>query len=133
MLKHSDETQGSERPEIRALLERLSAEGRGWAEAELALAKVEIGELKRQVIKALVFAILGLAAVFCALVVLCQAAIAFVTPYVDGTGVAALIIAGVLVLLVIAVLLALRSAFAWRTESIFFRWFGRRTTTGGRS
>ena len=133
MLKHSDETQEGTRPDIRHLLERLSADGRGWAEAELALARAEIGELKGQAIKAVTFAILGLAAVFTALVVLSQAGIAFLMPYVDGPGVAALIVGLVLLVLVVICALVMRSAFSWRTESIFFRWFGHRPSGGNRS
>lgn len=130
MLKHSDEIAEADRPEIRRLLERLSADGRGWAEAELAMARAELSELKGQAIKAVSFAILGFAAVFASLVALSQAGIAFLTPYVDGPGVAALIVGGVLLLLVIISFLVMRGAFSWRTESVFFRWFGRRPAGG---
>ena len=133
MLKHADEMHEANRPEIRHLLERFSADGRGWAEAELAMARAELGELKGQAIRAAVFAILGFAAVFCALVVLSQAAIAFLLPYVDGPGVAALIVGCALLVLVVAALLMMRSAFSWRTESVFFRWFGHRPPGGSRS
>ena len=130
MLKQRDEMQDEERPQIRELLERLSADGKSWAEAEFALAKVELGELKGQALKAIVFAILGFAATLCALFALVQAGIAFLTPYVDGPGVAALIVGVVLVVLVVLSFLAMRSAFSWRTESVFFRWLGRRPTGG---
>lgn len=130
MLKHADEMQEVDRPEIRQLLEQLSADGRGWAEAELALARAELRELKAQAIKALTFAILGLAAVFCALVVLSQAAIQFLTPHVGGPGVAALTAGGGLLVLVVVFFLAARSAFSWRTESIFFGWFDRHPSGG---
>lgn len=133
MLKHSDEVHEGERPEIRALLARLSADGREWAEAELALARAELGELKRQAIRVIASALLGLAAVFCALAVLSQAGIAFLTPYVDGAGVAALIVGIALILLVILSFLLMRRSFTWRTESLFFRWFGRRPSDGARS
>jgi uncharacterized membrane protein YqjE len=133
MLKRADEMQPGDRPEIRQLLERLSADGRGWAEAELAMARSELGELKGQAIRAVAFAILGFAAVFSALVVLSQAGIAFLTPYVDSTGVAALIVGVVLLVLVAVSFLVMRSAFSWRTESIFFRWFGRRPSGGAES
>ncbi len=133
MLKHTDEMQEANRPEISELIERLSAEGRSWAEAELALARAELGELKGQAIRAVTFAIVGFAAVFCALVVFSQAAIAFLTPHVDGPGVAALVVGGVLLLLVVLSYLVMRSAFSWRTDSIFFRWFGRNPTGGARS
>ena len=130
MLKHSDQMTEADRPEIRRLLERLSADGRGWAEAEVAMARAELGELKGQAIKAVSFALIGFAAVFAALVALSQAGIAFITPYVDGPGVAALIVGGVLLLLVILSYFVMRSAFSWRTESVFFRWFGRRPAGG---
>jgi hypothetical protein len=127
MLKKADETQQANRPEIRQVLDRLSADGHGWAEAELAMARAELSELKGKAILAASFAIVGFAAVFSALVVLSEAAIAFLTPHVDGPGVAALIVGGVLLLLVVISVLVMRRAFAWRTESIFFRWLGRRT------
>ncbi len=133
MLKHADEMRESDRPEIRQLLERLSADGYGWAEAELALARTELNALKGQLIRAVTFAILGFAAVFCALVVLSQAGILFLTPYVDGPGVAALIVGAVLLVLVAVSFLVMKTAFSWRTESIFFRWFGRRPPGGARS
>jgi uncharacterized membrane protein YqjE len=133
MLKHTDEMHEANRPEIRELIERLSSEGRSWAEAELVLARAELGELKGQAIRAVTFAIVGFAAVFSALVVFSQAAIAFLTPYVDGTGVAALIVGFVLLLLVVVSYFVMRSAFSWRTDSIFFRWFGRNPTGGAHS
>lgn len=133
MLKHSDESHEGERPEIRALLERLSADGRDWAEAELTLAKLELGELKRQAIRAIAFALLGLAAAFCMLVAFSQAGIALLAPYVDGTGVAALIVGLVLLLFVAISFLVMRRSFTWRTESMLFRWFGRRPANGARS
>lgn len=133
MLKHNEETHDGERPGVKALLERLSVDGRSWAEAELTLAKAELGELKRQVIKAIVFSLLGFAAAFCTLVVLSQAGIALLAPHVDGVGIAALIVGGVLLLLVIGSFLIIRSSLSWRTESIFFRWFSRRPPDGAHS
>lgn len=131
MLKHADERQEASRPEIRQLLDRLSADGRGWAEAEIALARAELGELKGQAITAVASAIVGFAAVLCALVVVSQAGIAFLTPHVDGQGVAALIVGAALLVLVAVSFLVTRSALSWRTESIFFRWFGRRPSGPG--
>ena len=126
MLKQADEMQQASRPEIRQVLDRLSADGMGWAEAELAMARAELSELKGKAIRAAIFAIIGFAAVFSALVVLSQAGIAFLAPHVGSVGVAALIVGGVLLLLVAVSFFVMRSAFAWRTESIFFRWMGRR-------
>lgn len=130
MLKQADEMQKPNRPEVRQLIDRLTTDGRGWAEAEVAMARAELGELKGQAIRAVSFGVLALAAVFCTLVVLSQAGIAFLEPYVDGQGVAALIVGGLLALLVVICILVMRSAFSWRTESIFFRWFGHRPSGG---
>lgn len=124
MLKHTDEMQEANRPEIRKLIDRLSAEGRGWAEAEVALARAELGELRGKAVRAAVFALIGFAAAFSTLVVLSQAGIVFLTPHVDGPGVAALIVGGVLLILALGCFLVIRSAFSWRTDSVFFRWFG---------
>ena len=127
MLKNATDRETATRPEINQLIDRLQSDGRRWATAETELAKVELGELKGKAIRAVVFAIVAFAASFCALVVLSQAGIAFLTPYVDSVGAAALIVGGVLVLLVIISLLIMRSAFSWHAESIFFRWLGRRS------
>jgi hypothetical protein len=133
MLKHTDEMHEAHRPEIRQLLERLSADGRGWAEAELAMARAELVELKGQAIRLVICAIIGFAAAFATLVVLSQAGIAFLTPHVDGPGVAGLIVGGVLLLVGFVSYLVMRRAFSWRTESVFLRWFGRRPDGGASS
>jgi len=122
MLNSATSSPETSRPELAELFHRISGDGQQWAKAEVELAKVELGELKSQAIKAVVFAVVGFAATFCALVVLCQAGIAFLTPYVDSTGVAALLIGGGLLLLVVISFLVMRSAFSWKTESVFFRW-----------
>lgn len=126
MLKQADEMQQASRPEIRKVLDRLSADAHGWAEAEFAMARAELSELKGKAIRVAIFGVIGFAAVFSALVVLSQAGIAFLAPHVDGPGIAALIVGGVLILIVAVSFLVMRSAFAWRTESMFFRWLGRR-------
>lgn len=130
MLKHTDEMQEANRPEIRELIDRLSADGRGWAEAEIALARAELGELKGKALRAAVFALIGFAAAFSTLVVLSQAGIVFLAPYVDGPGVAALIAGAVLLVLTATCFLVIRNAISWRTDSIFFRWFGSRPPGG---
>lgn len=130
MLKHADEMQESTRPDIRQLLERLTADGRGWAEAEFALARTELNALKAQAIRAASFAVIGIASVFCALAAFSQAGIAFLTPHVDSAGVAALIVGSVFLVLVAGSALLIRNALSWRTQSVFFRWFGGRSSGG---
>lgn len=130
MLKSATDAESAPRPEITKLVERLQSDGRRWAKAEFQLAETELAELKGKAIRVVSFAILGFAAIFCALVVFSQAGIAFLTPYVESVGIAALIVGGILLLLVVLSILMIRSAFSWRTESIFFRWFARRPETG---
>ena len=83
---------------------------------------MELGELKGQAVRALGFGLLGFAAAFCFLVVLSQAMIAFLAPQVGSTGLAALIVSGVLLVLAVVSFVLMRSAATWRAESIFFRW-----------
>jgi uncharacterized membrane protein YqjE len=125
MLKHSDDTQPGERPEISRLLERLARESREWAEAETALARIELDELKAQALKAVIFAVVAFAAVICTLLALTEALIAFLAPHVSA-GIAALIAVAVFAILAVACAFAAKRAVNWRTESIFFRWLGSR-------
>ncbi|WP_421696062.1 phage holin family protein [Aestuariivirga sp.] len=131
MLNQADAPHDSGRPGISELFERLGADGRDWAEAELALARAELGELKSQAMRAAVFASIAFAATFCAMVALTQAGIAVLTPLLGSEALAALIVGIVLVLLVIASAFSLMRCFSWRTESIFFRWFGGPSSHGG--
>ena len=132
MLKHADEMQETPRPDIRHLFERLSAETRDWAEAEIVLARAELNALKRQAIRAAIFAALAFAAVFCALWAFSLAGIVFLAPHVDGPGVAALLVGCVLLVILALSVLAVRNAISWHTESVFFRWLGRRPPGGAR-
>ena len=130
MLDPRTATEEGHRPDVMRLLDRLSNDGRRWADAEVTLARAEIGEFKAQAIRAAAFAILGFAAMFCALLALTLAAIAFLSPYVGGEGFGALIVMIFLVLLVILSFQLMRKAMSWRAESIFFRWFAARPPAG---
>ena len=79
--------------------------------------------MKGQAVKVVAFSVLAFAATFCALVALTQAGIAFLTPYVDNAGVAGLIVFAFLLAVAAVSIAIIRSAFSWKTESIFFRWF----------
>lgn len=129
MLMHADEHVDGGRPGISELLGRLGADGRDWAEAELAMARLELGELRSHAMRMVLFAAVAFAAVFCAMVALSQAGIAALTPYA-GEALSALTVAGLLAIVVVLCVLALRQSFSWRTESIFFRWFGQRHMGG---
>lgn len=124
MLKPPDETAEAERPELGRLIDRLGKDAREWAAAELALARVELAELKVRAVRAGIFAAVALAALICFLMAMTVAGIALLAPHAGGAGVAALVVAVLLGCVFTASLLGLRRALAWRRESIFFRWPG---------
>jgi hypothetical protein len=123
MLKYSHASTTPEPPDISELFERLSREGRGWAEAEVRLARAELGAFKGQAIRIVICGVLAFALTFCALFVLSQAAVAFLAPYVDSVGVASLIVGFALIVLVAISLFLMRSALSFRADSVFLRWF----------
>lgn len=120
------ERDGASAPGLAVLIERFAKEGRGWAEAEVTLARVELSELRAQLLRALLLAVTAAAALLCAMIAFSQAGIAYVATLVDSTAAAALIIACVFALVAVAVVILLRRTVTWRAESIFFRWFGSR-------
>lgn len=130
MLKHSDDVDAGDRPDIGRLLERLARESREWAEAEMTLARIELAELKLQALKAAGLAAIGFAFALCALLALTEAAIDAMSRVVATPFTAALIVAVILALVAIGCGLGARSAMAWRTESLFFRWLGSRPGDG---
>jgi uncharacterized membrane protein YqjE len=130
MLKSATDPETRSRPEITQLIDRLLTDGRRWASAEAEVAKLELADLKSRAIRAVIFAILAFAAALCALVALSQAGIAFLAPVVGSVGLAALAVAGLLLVVVAVCVFVMRSALSWRTGSIFFRWFTRRPSAG---
>jgi hypothetical protein len=108
------------------LLDRLSNDGRSWADAEVTLARAEVRELKQQAIRAAGFAVVGVAAVFSAMLALTQAGIALLSPHVGGEGFAALTVTGLLGALVILCFYLMRNSISWQADSILLRWFTRR-------
>lgn len=126
MLKHAHESEENDRPDFNRLIDTLLKESRGWAEAEVALARIELAELKAGIIKAALLAGLGFAAGLGAIFALSQAAIVLLAPHAGGAGMAAAAVAVFFALAAVAAVLALRSALSWRRESIFFRWLGAR-------
>ena len=127
MLKHSDDSEVGERADIGSLLQRLAQEGRDWAEAEAALARIEIAELKKRVVKTAVLAGLAGGAVLCMMLALTQALITSLSGMITSVGGAALVVAGLFAVIAAVFLVAARRAVVWRTESIFFRWLGARS------
>lgn len=128
MLKTASEAETVTRPDIAELIQRLSDDSRRWAEAELRLARIELRDLRNNAVRAVAFAIVAFAAAFCALVVLSQAAVVFLAPVVGGYGWAAMVVAGVLLVIVAISVMVLRSSMSWKADSLFFRWFSSHST-----
>lgn len=82
------------------LLKKLIQEGRSWLETELKLAKAEAGQRLRNFIIALGLGFVCFLILIGALVVLSQAFVMMLTPYVSGPAIAGLIMGGVLLAIV---------------------------------
>jgi uncharacterized membrane protein YqjE len=126
MLDQSSDTVTGPRPEISDVFERLAADGKRWAAAELRLARLEADEMKVRSLRVAVAAGTSFAAAFCLLSALTQAGIFFLAPVVGNTGLAALVTAAVLAIVIAICVLVLRRAMAWEAESLLFRWFAQR-------
>jgi len=120
------------RPEVLQLVRQARDDASAWATAELALAKIELGDLKAKALKVVVCAVVMLAAMFCALVVLSQAGIALLATYTGSVGVAALIVAGLLIALLVITFVVMRNSLSWQPESAVFRWFTNSQPSGRR-
>lgn len=132
MLNHADETDRAHRPDIGGLLGKLVHDGKRWAEAEVAMARIEIDEFKRKAVRAILFLAVGFAAFFCLLVALMQACIAFLAAYIGNAALAALIVAAALVVFVAMSFAGLRSALSWNAESMLLGWLAGRPGTVSR-
>lgn len=124
MLKHSNDSEAGDRPDIARLLERLTREGRDWAEAEAALARLELSALKAQMVRTAVLAGGAATAVLCMMLALTQALIAALSGVITIAGGAAVVVAVLFAAIAAVFAVAARRTLNWRTESIFFRWFG---------
>lgn len=106
------------------LFKELADDGKRWLDAELALAKAEAGLRVRGYVAGLGVAFAGLAILIAAIVVLAQAGVAALTPYVSGPAVAGLAV-GIALLVIVAVLaLVAKSLLVNKTRPIglVFRW-----------
>lgn len=131
MLESAIEPETASRPGIVNLIRRLKHETRAWVEAEVTLASIELGELRSRVLRLVISATIGFAAVFSALVVLTQAGVAVLAPLVGSVPLAALIVAAALVVLIAVCVWRIRSALSWQAESMFLRRIKRHPTSEG--
>ena len=114
----------SSKPAFPELFKELADDGKRWLEAELALAKAEAGLRLRGYAAGLAMAFAALALFITAAVVLAQACVVALMPYVSGPAIAGLAV-GLSLLLVVAVLAIIaKSLLVSKQQPIgmVFRW-----------
>lgn len=114
----------SSKPAFPELFKELAGDGKRWLNAELALAKAEAGLRVRGYAAGMGVAFAGLAVLLAAIVVLAQAGVAGLMPYVSGPAVAGLIV-GIALLVIVAVLALVAKALLvnkTRPIGLIFRW-----------
>lgn len=112
------------KPAFPDLFKELANDGKRWLDAELALAKAEAGLRLHDYALGLGVAMVGLVILIAAAVVLAQAGVAVLTPYVSGPAVAGLSVG--IILLGIVVILALGAKYLLVNKTpptgLVFRW-----------
>jgi hypothetical protein len=106
------------------LFNELMGNGKRWVDAELALVKAEAGVLLRGYMSGLVVALLSFAALISAIVILAQACVVALKPYLDSQILAGVIVG--LILLGVAMLLAFTARYLLirktQPTGMIFRW-----------
>jgi hypothetical protein len=107
------------------LVKELADDARLWLDAEFALAKAEAGLRLRGYAAGLIMALLGVSLFIVAMVVLAQACVSALTPYVSSQAVAGVIVGVGLVVIVLVLALVSRHLLLRKTPSsgLIFRWF----------
>ena len=114
----------SSKPAFPELFKELVGDGKRWLDAELALAKAEAGLRMRGYVAGLGVAFAGLAVLLAAIVVLAQAGVAALTPYVNGPAVAGLAVGFALLVIVVILALVAKTLLINKTRPVglVFRW-----------
>lgn len=114
----------SSKPAFPELFKELSSDGMRWLDAELALAKAEAGLRLRGYAAGLGVAFASLSILIAAMVVLAQACVAALMPYVSGPAIAGLAVGIILLILVVALALLAKSLLVNKTRPVglVFRW-----------
>ncbi len=76
--------ESASKPAFPKLFQQLAGDGEGWVNAELALARAEAGKVLGRYIAAIAMALACFAILIAALVVLAQASVAALSPYLNG-------------------------------------------------
>lgn len=114
----------SSKPAFPELFKELAGDGKRWLDAELALAKAEAGLRVRSYAAGLGVAFAGLAILIAAIVILAQAGVTGLTPYVSGPVVAGLAVGMALLLIVLVLALVAKALLVNKTRPVglVFRW-----------
>lgn len=124
----------SSKPAFPELFKELAGDGKRWLDAELALAKAEAGLRLRGYAAGLGVALASLSILLAATVVLAQACVAALTPYVNGPAIAGLAVGIILLVIVAGLMLLAKSLFVSKTRPIglLFRWLAGGAAEGSR-
>ena len=123
----------SSKPAFPELFKGLANDGKRWLEAELALTKAEAGLRLRSYAAGLAIAFVALALLIAASVVLAQACVVALLPYVSGPGIAGLAV-GLSLLLIVAVLALFAKSLLLskkRPVGVVFRWLAGNMSESG--
>lgn len=114
----------SSKPAFPELFKELADDGKRWLEAELALAKAEAGLRMRGYAAGLAVLFAALALFITAMVVLAQACVVALMPYVSGPAIAGLAVGLSLLLIVAALAIIAKSLLVSKNRPIgmVFRW-----------
>jgi hypothetical protein len=114
----------SSKPAFPELFNELAGDGKRWLEAELALAKAEAGLRLRGYATGLAVGFAAIAVFIAAIVVLAQACVAALMPYVSGPAIAGLAVSLGLLLIVAVMALLAKSLLVskQRPLGMVFRW-----------
>jgi hypothetical protein len=114
----------SSKPAFPELFKELAGDWKRWLDAELALAKAEAGLRVRGYAAGLGVVFASLAILIAAIVVLAQAGVAALMPYVSGPAIAGLAVGIILLVIVAALALLAKSLLINKTRPIglVFRW-----------
>jgi hypothetical protein len=115
--------ESASKPAFPKLFQQLAGDGVRWVQAELALARAEAGKLLGRYIAAIVMALASFAILIAALVILAQACVAALSPYLNGPVAAGFAVSLILLAGVVLLGLATRHLMALpaRPAGLIFR------------
>ncbi len=108
---------------VLGLSDQFTRDARRWANAEIALLRAELDDLRRRCMLGAFLALAALAVLISGLTILAQVAVAFAAPYLGSPGLAGLIVGAVLLAIVALLVKAAQRTLAWRGDNLLARLF----------